>query len=52
MVIFMPNNEKDPADNGAVLNITHVVMAVMSSSVEAEIKAFFLNSQQAIQGLC
>ena len=45
---FMSNNEKDPADNGAVLNIAHLIKAVMSSAAEAEIGALFLNSRQAI----
>jgi len=45
---FLSNNEEDPQDNGAVLNIAKILKNVMSSAAEAEIGALFLNSRQAI----
>jgi hypothetical protein len=45
---FLSNNDADPKDNGAVLNIAKILKCVVSSAAEAEIGALFLNSRQAI----
>ena len=45
---FLSNNDDDPANNGAVLNIAQIIKNVMSSAAEAKIGALFLNSRQAI----
>jgi len=45
---FLSNDDDDPANNGAVLNIAQIIKNVMSSAAEAEIGALFLNSRQAI----
>ena len=44
----MSDNAANPADNGAVLNITQIIKNMMSSAAEAEIGALFLNSRQAV----
>jgi hypothetical protein len=45
---FMCNNDADPGDNGAVLNISQIIKNVMLSAAEAKIGALFLNSRQDI----
>ena len=45
---FMSENNQDPKNNGAVLNIAKIIKRVISSAAEAEIGALFLNSRQAI----
>ena len=44
----MSDNAPDPDDNKAVLNIAQVMKYTMSSSVEAQIGALFINLQQII----
>ena len=44
----MSNDSANSKDNRAVLNITKIMKSVMTSVVEAEIGALFLNSRQAI----
>jgi len=43
--MFMGGHEEVPINNGAVLNISQVIKAVMSSAAEAEIGALFINSK-------
>ena len=44
----MGGHEEVPINNGAVLNISQVIKAVMSSAAEAEIGALFINSKLAV----
>ena len=37
-----------PANNGAVLNISQIIRAVMSSAAEAELGALFINAKMAV----
>jgi len=39
---------EDPPDNGAVLNISKILKAVMSSAAEAELGALYINARKAI----
>jgi hypothetical protein len=45
---FMSSNIADPADNGAVLNITQIIKAVMSLAEEAELSALYFNACKAV----
>ena len=45
---FMSEDNQDPKNNGAVLNLANIIKSVMSSAAEAEIGALFINSRQAI----
>jgi hypothetical protein len=45
---FLSENDEYPANNGAVLTISQIIKAVMSSAAEAETGALFINSQEAI----
>jgi len=40
--------KKIPINNGAVLNISQIIRAVMSSAAEAELSALFINAKKAI----
>ncbi len=46
--MFMAGNEDIPFNNGAVLNISQIIRAVMSSAAEAELGALFINAKTAI----
>jgi len=46
--MFMAGHEEIPTNNGAVLNISQIIQAVMSSSTEAEIGALFINAKTAV----
>ena len=37
-----------PKKNGAIITISQIIKAVMSSSAEAELGALFINSQEAV----
>jgi hypothetical protein len=37
-----------PFNNGTVVNILQIIQAVMSSAVEAELDAFFINTKTAV----
>ena len=37
-----------PANNGAILTVSQLIKAVMSSSAEAELGALFINYREAI----
>ena len=40
---FMEKNEEIPANNGAVMNVSQIIKAVISSAAEAELGALFIN---------
>jgi hypothetical protein len=46
--MFMAGKDEIPINNGAVLNILQIFRAVMSSAVEAELGALFINAKTAI----
>ena len=44
----MSSNTEDPKNNGVVLNISHIVKAVMSLAAKAELGALYINARKAI----
>ena len=46
--MFMAGNEEIPFNNGAILNISQKIRAVMSSAAEAELGALFINAKTAV----
>jgi hypothetical protein len=46
--MFMSANNDIPTNNGAVLDISQIIRAVMSSAAEAELGALFLNAKTAV----
>jgi hypothetical protein len=46
--MFMAGKDEIPINNGAVLNISQIIRAVMSSAAEAELGALFINAKTAI----
>jgi hypothetical protein len=46
--MFMASTEEIPINNGAVLNILQIIKTVMSSAVEAELGALFINTKMAV----
>ncbi len=46
--MFMAGRDSIPTNNGAVLNILQIIWAVMSSAMEAELGALFINAKTAI----
>ena len=47
----MSNNMEFPPNNEAVLTITKIIKAVMSSSAEAELRALLINCKESITAL-
>ena len=45
---FMSNNAANPANSGALLNISQIIKNLMTSAADAEIRALFINLRQAI----
>jgi hypothetical protein len=45
---FCLSDVDDPPNNGAVLNISKILKAVMSSAVEAKLGALYINAREAI----
>ena len=45
---FMSSDTKDPANNGAVLNIAELIKAVMSSAAEAKLGVLYINAREAV----
>jgi hypothetical protein len=43
--MFMAGKDKIPFNTGAVLNISQIIQAVMSSTAEAELGALFINAK-------
>jgi hypothetical protein len=46
--MFMARTEEIPINNGAVLNISQIIKAVMSSTAEAKLGALFINAKTAM----
>ncbi len=46
--MLMASNDKISKNNEAVLNILQIIRAVMSSAVEAELGALFINANAAV----
>jgi hypothetical protein len=46
--IFSCHLTKDPANNGAVLNIAQLIKAVMSSAAKAKLGALYINACKAV----
>jgi hypothetical protein len=45
---FCLSNVEDPMDNGAILNVSKMFKAVMSSAAEAKLGALYINARKAI----
>ncbi len=50
--MFMAGTEDIPINNGAVLNISQIIRAVMSSATEAKWGALFINTKTAVSTGC
>ncbi len=46
--MFMAGTEDIPINKGAVLNISQIIRAVMSSAIEAKLGALFINTNTAV----
>ena len=46
--MFLSNWNNILTNNGAVLNISQIIKAVMSSAEEAELGALFINAKMAV----
>jgi len=45
---FLSNDADIPANNGAILNIAHIIKHVMSSTTEAELVALYIMAGEAV----
>ena len=45
---FMAGHEEIPANNRAVMNVSQIIKAVMSSTAEAELGALFINCKLTV----
>ena len=45
---FLSNGANIPPNNGAILNIAHIIKHVMSSAAEAELAALYISAQEAV----
>jgi hypothetical protein len=45
---FLSNNSLIPPNNGAILNVAHIIRHVMSSAIEAEIAALYIMAREAV----
>ena len=45
---FLSNNTDIPPNNGAVLNIAHIIKHVMSSATKAELAALYISAREAV----
>ena len=45
---FLSTNKDSPPNNGAILNIAHIIKHVMSSATEAELAALYIMAKEAI----
>ena len=45
---FLSSNDDIPGNNGAVLNIAHIIKKVMSSATEAKLAALYIMAQEAV----
>eukprot|EP00804_Cyclotella_cryptica_P003427 CCRYP_018557-RA/>CCRYP_018557-RA protein AED:0.40 eAED:0.42 QI:0/0/0/1/0/0/5/0/472 len=48
VAIFLSHDEKVPRNNGAILNIAHIIKHVMSSATEAELAALYIMAREAV----
>ncbi len=46
--MFMAGKEDIPINNGAILNLSQIIKAVMSSAAEAKLGALFINAKMAV----
>jgi hypothetical protein len=46
--MFLAGTEEIPTNNGAVLNISQIIKAVMSSAAKAKLGALFINAKMAV----
>ena len=44
----MSTNAKIPPNNGAILNIAHIIKHVMTSATEAELAALYIMAREAV----
>ena len=45
---FLSSDTQAPANNGAVLNIAHIIKHVMTSATEAELVALYIMAREAV----
>jgi len=45
---FLSNNSNIPPNNGAILNIAHIIKHVMTSATEAELAALYIMAREAV----
>ena len=45
---FLSSNAEVPPNNGALLNITHIIKHVMSSATEAKLAALYIMAREAV----
>eukprot|EP00956_Cyclotella_meneghiniana_P001077 scaffold1265_cov38-Cyclotella_meneghiniana.AAC.4 len=48
----MSYDSNDPPNNGAILNIAHIIKNVMSSATEAELAALYIMAREAVYIRC
>ena len=46
--LFLSRNYRIPKDNGAVLNIAHIIKHVMPLATEAELAALYIMAREAV----
>ena len=44
---FLSNNEDIPSNNGAILSISQIIKAAVSSAAEAEVGSLFVNAKES-----
>ena len=45
---FLSNNALIPPNNGAILNVAHIIRHIMSSATEAELAALYIMAREAV----
>ena len=45
---FLSNDDQSPNNNGAILNIAHIIKHVMTSATEAELAALYIMAKEAV----
>ena len=45
---FLSSNSLIPPNNGAILNIAHIIRHVMSSATEAKLAALYIRAREAV----
>ena len=45
---FLSNDSLIPPNNGAILNVAHIIRHVMSSATEAELAALYIMAREAV----